>query len=473
MKTNDQTIHILNAELLDSDGKTRLTNAAIKDSQFIEITDHAKLEVGSTVIDARGNLLIPGLHDHHTHLIAYAASLVSINCGPPDVESETDLKSALLGQPGRQWLRGTGYHESVLGHLDRQWLDTWAPERPIRIQHRSGRLWVLNSLGLEMIANAALKLAPHERDRLTCNDGRLYDVDELLGNLTRSDPPPVKLASQQLAAFGVTGINDMTPSNNTETWQWFSELQRGQDLLQKVRMSGKPGLSGCKQTALLSVGETKVHLHDSSLPDFDDFVSTITESHLQQRNVAVHCVTEVELVYTLSAFRSASTLTGDRIEHASVIPPALIEQLCELGLNVVTQPNFVRERGDAYLQDIPIAEHASLYRTNSLMLAGVPTAFGTDLPFGHPDPWAAMDAATKRTTLSGHQLNKTEGISPESALNGFLGELFAPSSIRSIKPGAPADCCLLDAPWQVLRDDLSSDHVRMTIRDGELIYVRD
>lgn len=473
MKTNDQTIQFLNAELLDSDGKPRLTNATIVGDRFIDITSANPLQDGATVIDAKGSLLIPGLHDHHTHLIAYAASLVSINCGPPNVVSEADLKSALQRQPGRHWLRGTGYHESVLGQLDRQWLDTWAPERPIRIQHRSGRLWIFNSLGMEIIANAALRLEPHERARLTSDDGRLYDVDELLGNLTRSDLPPVKLASQQLAAFGVTGLNDMTPSNTPETWQWFSELQRSRDLLQKVRMSGRPALSGLNQTPRLSVGETKVHLHDSSLPDLDDFVSTIKESHQQHRNVAVHCVTEVELVYTLSAFRSANTLSGDRIEHASVIPPALIEQLCELGLNVVTQPNFVHERGDAYLQDIPMAEHAFLYRANSLMLAGVPTAFGTDLPFGHPDPWAAMDAATKRTTSSGHQLNKAECITPESALNGFLGELFAPSSIRSIKPGAPADCCLLDAPWEVLRNDLSSDHVMMTIRDGELIYSRD
>ena len=473
MKTNEQTIHILNAELLDSDGKTRLTNATIAGGQFIETTSHANLADGSTVIDAKGNLLIPGLHDHHTHLIAYAASLVSINCGPPNVASEADLKSALRAQPGRHWLRGTGHHESVSGHLDRQWLDTWAPDRPIRIQHRSGRLWILNSLGMEIIAKSAVSMTPHEQDRLTNEDGRLYDVDELLGKLTRSEMPPVKLASQQLAAFGVTGINDMTPSNNAETWQWFSELQASQDLLQKVRMSGRPALGRCQRTPRLFVGETKVHLHDSSLPDFGDFVSTITESHEKQRNVAVHCVTEVELVYTLSAFRAASTLAGDRIEHASVIPPALIQQLYVLGLNVVTQPNFVHERGDAYLKDIPLTEHAFLYRTNSLMLAGVPTAFGTDFPFGHPDPWAAMDAATKRTTSSGHLLNDAERITPESALNGFLGELSAPSSIRSIEPGAPADCCLLDAPWQVLRNDLSSTHVLMTVRDGELVFSRD
>tara|TARA_B110000238_G_scaffold106705_1_gene116196 strand:+ start:654 stop:926 length:273 start_codon:yes stop_codon:yes gene_type:complete len=66
LKTNDQTIHILNAELLDSGGKTRLANATIRDGLFIETTALNNLEVDSTVIDAKGNLLIPGLHDHHT-----------------------------------------------------------------------------------------------------------------------------------------------------------------------------------------------------------------------------------------------------------------------------------------------------------------------------------------------------------------------------------------------------------------------
>jgi predicted amidohydrolase YtcJ len=61
---------------------------------------------------------------------------------------------------------------------------------------------------------------------------------------------------------------------------------------------------------------------------------------------------------------------------------------------------------------------------------GVPTAFGTDLPFGHPDPWAAMDVAVRRTTVNGYQLNKSERITPEAALNRFLGELAAPSGLN-------------------------------------------
>jgi predicted amidohydrolase YtcJ len=83
-----------------------------------------------------------------------------------------------------------------------------------------------------------------------------------------------------------------------------------------------------------------------------------------------------------------------------------------------------------------------------------------------------MDAATKRTTVTGNPLNDAECISPEAALRGFLGELDCPTAIRTIRPGAPADCCLLDVPWQVLRGDLSCGHVSTTILDGELVYFR-
>jgi predicted amidohydrolase YtcJ len=377
---NVQNVFIKNAQTLDPDHTTHITNVRIGQSLIQSLGDNGP-KAGDLVIDAAGNLLLPGLHDHHTHLIAYAASLLSVKCGPPDITSESNLVSALRSGPGTHWLRGTGYHESVLPHLDRQWLDTYAPDRPIRIQHRTGRLWVLNSRAMAIIEKAALSLAPHERDRLTSDDGRLYDVDELLGKLTRSDPPPVAQASRNLAALGITGINDMTPSNSPETWAWFAHLRHNHELLQKVRMSGLPTLSNCPETPGLTVGETKIHLHESALPDFLEFVSTIAASHAKHRNVAVHCVTEVELVFTLSALRTAGTLIGDRIEHGSVIPPALIEPLRELELRVITQPNFIYERGDAYIRDVPRPEHAFLYRIGSLATAGIATAFGTDLPF--------------------------------------------------------------------------------------------
>ena len=44
------------------------------------------------------------------------------------------------------------------------------------------------------------------------------------------------------------------------------------------------------------------------------------------------------------------------------MPPELAEWIARLGLTVVTQPSFVRERGDSYLRDVDAADRAWLYR---------------------------------------------------------------------------------------------------------------
>ena len=87
----------------------------------------------------------------------------------------------------------------------------------------------------------------------------------------------------------------------------------------------------------------------------------------------------------------------------------------------MTQPNFVAERGDQYLDEVPAAEHEQLWRVASLLRAGVPVALSTDMPFGDGDPWAAMRAAVHRTTPSGAVLGADECISARTALTMFSG----------------------------------------------------
>jgi hypothetical protein len=73
-----------------------------------------------------------------------------------------------------------------------------------------------------------------------------------------------------------------------------------------VRLSGRPELTRAdtdKNSTRLVPGETKIHLHDSSLPDFSKLVDDIAGSHDGNRNVAIYCVTEVELFFSLSACR--------------------------------------------------------------------------------------------------------------------------------------------------------------------------
>src|ERR1700687_1481338 len=60
--------------------------------------------VEERVIDAEGGALIPGLHDHHLHLLSLAASLDSLQCGPPEVDNR-DLLIAKLRWAARSATR--------------------------------------------------------------------------------------------------------------------------------------------------------------------------------------------------------------------------------------------------------------------------------------------------------------------------------------------------------------------------------
>ena len=107
-------------------------------------------------------------------------------------------------------------------------------------------------------------------------------------------------------------------------------------------------------------------LHDGDL-DLAELTAWVAERHAADAPVAVHCVTAAQLVVTLSALREAGTHPQDRIEHAAVVPDDSMADLTDLGVTVVTQPNFVAERGDQYLTDVPAAEHHELWRVASLL----------------------------------------------------------------------------------------------------------
>jgi predicted amidohydrolase YtcJ len=166
-------------------------------------------------------------------------------------------------------------------------------------------------------------------------------------------------------------------------------------------------------------GAQKIVLDERSLPPLDVLAGDIAAAHDAGRDVAVHCVTRVELVLACAALRDAGARAGDRIEHAAVAPPEVADLLARLGVTVVTQPNFIRERGDQYLADVEPADVPWLYRCKGLLDAGVAVGGGTDAPYGDADPWLAMQAAVDRTTLNGVVLGSKERVTPERALALF------------------------------------------------------
>jgi predicted amidohydrolase YtcJ len=427
------------------------------------------------VVDGRGAAVIPGLHDHHLHLISMAAATASVRVGPHEVGDAAGLAAALAAAdrdlPPGAWLRAVGYHESVAGPLDRTVLDRLVPGRPVRVQHRSGAEWSVNSAAVRELGLDAVRLAGVERDPAGAPTGRLRRLDEWLRDRLPRVPPDLAPVGARLSRYGVTGVTDATPFGDPEGFATLAAAVRDGALPQRVTVTGGVALAGARVPPGLDPGPVKVVLADPDLPGPDEVAQHFAAAHAAGRGVAVHCVTRAALVLALAAWDLAGSRAGDRIEHAAVVPPELIEPVRRHGLTVVTQPGFVAERGDRYLVDVDPHDRPFLYPCRSLIEHGIPVGGSTDAPFGEPDPWLAIRAAVGRRTAGGVTLGEGERIGPARALGLFLTPPDRPGGPqRTVAVGQSADLVLLDADLATVLADPDHRHVVATIRAGHIVH---
>jgi len=467
-----------NNELLirraEIDGRSPI-DVRCRAGRIVEMAAELTASSAEKCIDAAGGALLPGLHDHHIHLLALAATDRSIACGPPDVTSAAALRRALQSAPcSPGWIRGVGYHESVAGTLDRDVLDRWVTDRPVRIQHRSGAAWFVNSPAIERLGLEHRRdLTGVERAAGGRPTGRLYRLDAWLRQaIGEEDPPDLAPLGRKLSAYGVTGVTDASVDNDGAAHALFAAALDRAHIEQQLVLMGRADLPAGDRPDLVR-GPLKIVLEERELPTFDGLCATVRDAHADRRTVAIHCVTRTELVFALSALETVGTLEGDRIEHAAVTPPSALSSLLALGLTVVTQPTFLYERGDVYAREVDANELPWLYRCAGILAAGIPLAGSTDAPYGSVDPWLAMRSAVNRTTFQGASWQPDERLRPEQALALFTSAWNAPGRVqRRIAPGEPADLCLLDRPWARARVRLEAADVRATVRGGRAIYRR-
>lgn len=428
---------------------------------------------GDVVVDAARGALLPGLHDHHLHLFSLGASLRSVRCGPPEVLDEPALAAALRAA-GRDvepdgWVRGVAYHESVAGPLDRWVLDGWLREVPLRVQHRSGALWMLNSAAVARLELGDVDHPGVERTAAGEPTGQLWRMDRWLGDRVGRGGTDLAEVGRLLARHGITGVTDATPGLDRTTVDELVRATEDGRLPQRLYLLGAP--HGTRPTGRMSVGPHKILLPDHDLPGLDQLVDEIRVAHAAGRGVAVHCVTRASLALTLAALDAAGDSLGDRIEHGAVLPPELAALAAAQGVAVVTQPVFLVDRGDDYLSDVDSDDRPHLYPYASLLAAGIPVGPSSDAPFGDVDPWRGVLAARDRQTPSGHTIGEDERVDAATALAGLLSPLDDPGGApRRIEPGTDADLCLLHAPLAEALRHPSADQVRLTICHGKVVH---
>ena len=462
-------------------------------------------------IDCRGQAVLPGFIDAHCHVLAYAASLLSVDCGPDAVSSIGDIQAAVRRQAGvtaaGRWIRAVGYSEADLAegrHPTRRDLDLAAPDHPVRLIHRSGHAYVLNSLALRLCGIGMETAEPPggymERDAASGEpSGLLLEMNELVD---RAVPPlsreellqGVRLASRRFLAAGITSVVDASHTNGPPEWELLRRLRQEGHLLPRltamVGFEQREAAARWKENeggdACLELGAVKIvikELGEEIYPEEDALAEMVVQAHAQGWQVAIHAVEERAVAAAAGALsRALAQLPRQnhrhRIEHCGVCPPALVERVAKAGVMVVTQPSFLYYNGDRYLRQVSPQRQPYLYPLRSLLGAGVRLAGGSDCPVVGPEVVAGLYGAVARRSKGGEEVGGEESISIEEALGlyttGAAYASFAEGERGSIAPGGLADLVVLSGdPMACPPGELTALRSQMAIVGGRVAWRAD
>ncbi|MBI2919430.1 MAG: amidohydrolase [Chloroflexi bacterium] len=491
---------------------------------------------GTRLVDCQGRTLVPGFVDAHMHFLALAspdASGLAVDCRPPKVTSIPELIATIRRRaeqvPPGTWIRATRYDEFHLRerrHPTRWELDQAAPDRPVKLSHRSGHACVLNSLALRLAGIHEERPEPpgglFDRDLDT---GRLTGLLFGMGRHLEKVLPPLsaeelttgaRLASQKCLSHGITAVHDATESNTLEDWRTFQRLRDSGALALRVTMmlgasalveAAGQGLAHGSGDSWLRLGWAKTMLDETTgelEPSPQELRALVLDAQANGWPVAIHAIEEEAIAAALDVLEAAPTpdpfpkreggnissprfgerlgersapLFRHRIEHCSVCPPPLLARLARVAPVVVTQPGFVYHSGERYLEEVDEAQRPWLYRTGSMLRVGLEVAGSSDAPVTPAEPLIGMYAAVTRRAESGQEVVPQEATSAGQALALFTTRaayaLGLEDELGSLAPGKRADMVLLGAdPTSVPPDTIKDIRVEATYIDGRCVWER-
>lgn len=460
-------------------------------------------------LNGKGLILLPGLIDAHCHLRAQISRDLSISCGREDVTSIQGIIEVIRNQAHRlsnkEWIRASSYDPFYLKekrHPTRWDLDEASPDNPVRLRHVTRHASVLNSTALSLAGigpdtNDPSGVTVERQPESGLPTGLIYGGDAWLSQhvIPPLSFPDLHAGAERLQTYllskGITAVQDATPTNTTFDLEfWASQMQRNWPIT--IQMMTKETNHADMAVALsddlnigyehhLEMGPVKVVMEAN--PDISpslDELTRITSAAIRRNTpVAVHVVNP-EMVWTaIEAVRRATKHTRTnlrhRLEHLSLCPETFLQDIKELQMMAVTNPNLIYEHGDRYLSNVEASEQKWLYRMNSVREAKIPLAAGSDAPVVSFDPWLGIKTACTRATASEKFVNFNEKLNRWRALAMYTSNAALAGrwdNVRGmLKPGYQADFIMIDRnPLSCPANKLEHIHVLTTWIAGKLVY---
>lgn len=490
----------------------QLRSMLIVDGRIVQV-GHPDLFEGTVGerVDLKGQYVLPGFVDAHCHILPTGLDLMRLNLGACQTREEVlDQVREALDQPtSGPWLLAVHYDQTKFAdgrHVTRDELDALSTERPILLRHVSGHASVANTAAL-IAANVAER-EPDPPGGAFGRDasGRLTGVllEKAHERVTAAAPEPtidemveaILRAGSQMRSMGIVAAADMLTGRfglEKELTAYHRASERGCEIglvlyaswskvfgpratareafadwvdalatpscrIAGIKIfadgaigSGTAAIYGRYESAGGSVnGEAITSGQLIYDPDrLNEMVRTADEAGYP---VAIHAIGNYASDLVMDAFADTPDPTIHRIEHAMMLSDGQIDRMARLGISCSMQPEFLIRFGHSYRRQLGPSRSSQLKRFRSLLNAGIPLSFSSDMPIVAGNPWDGIRAAETRP----EGFDPAENLSRQEAVDAYTREAAKICGLPcgTLKPRAWAT-------YQIYREDpMATPHPR-------------
>ena len=467
---------------------------AIKDGKFVDVGTNAEIQekyTSETIIDAKGQTVVPGLIDAHCHFLGMGFNQQSVNLvGTKSFDEVVQRVVEFQKEKNLNYIVGRGWDQNdwdIKEFPNKAKLDSLFPNTPISLTRIDGHAILCNQAALDLgkvTVNSKI-----DGGEVVIENGKLSGVlidnaENLVMNYwpksSRQDVVHALLDAQKVwFDYGLTTVDDAGLS--PESIQIIDSLQQAGDL--KIRIyamvsASKENLEyylnkGITKTDRLNVRSFKYYadgalgsrgamlrapysdkpghfgLLVTDLETFNDAAQRIANSEFQMNTHAIGDSANHAVLQTYSKVLNGKSNRRWRVEHAQVISPEDFKYYNDIIPSI--QPTHATS--DMYwAEDRLGAERVKgAYAYKQLLNAYGKVALGTDFPVEQVSPFLTFYAAVARQDLEqypegGYQMENA--LTREETLKGMTiwaaYSNFEENEKGSIEVGKFADFIILD-----------------------------
>jgi predicted amidohydrolase YtcJ len=484
---------------------------AIRGNKIVAVGDDATIGKfrgpDTKVIDAAGQLVLPGFVDCHIHFMDGSLSLGRVNLeGAKDVaEIQQRLREYAAKHPGNDWLLGRGWDYAMFGAAtlpDKKYLDELFPNRPVFLEGYDGHTYWTNSKALTLAG--ITRDTPDPPNGVIVRDPATHEATGALKEAAQdlvARAAPELTRAERLAAIhagihwanenGLTRVH--SAGGDFPQLELYDELRRHGDLTLRLyiayfmdppemRPKDVEAIENARkkyQDAWIDTNAVKfmvdgvIESHTAAMlePYSDDpslkgklfwdptkYNFAVAELDRRGLQLFTHAIGELGVRTALDAYQHAEEVNHSsdrrpRIEHIETISPTDIPRFGKLGVIASMQPLHSYPNTDTldiWARNAGSDRASRAWSWKSIADSGGRYAFGSDWPVVTLNPWEGLQTAVTRQTREGTPkagFVPSQRLTVAQAIEGYtLGAAFAgrrEKSEGSLEKGKLADLIIV------------------------------